>query len=295
MKRLSLLLVCSLLVACGGGSPPAAPTAAAPPVAAAPPPARVLIVSIDGLRPDALDRIDTPAIDGLAARGSYSWQAQTINPSNTLPAHVSMLTGTTPAVHKVTWDDYLPEKGRVTVPTLFMAAKAAAKRSAMVVGKDKFLTIKDAGAVDSFVLTMRGDDDVANQAILQIDAGFDLVFVHFPDVDLTGHAQKWLSAQYLLKLFVVDAAIGRILSAVPPNMTVILSADHGGSDTGHGTTSAAHMTIPWIIAGPRIKSNNALTAKVNTTDTAVTAAQILGVKLGDGLNGRVVTEAFLPN
>lgn len=278
------------LVACGGGQP-AAPSGVPAPIAAPPPP-RVLILSIDGLRPDALDRADTPNIDALVARGSYTWLAQTINPSNTLPAHVSMLTGVNPGVHKVTWDDYLPDKGRLSVPTVFTAVKAAGKRTAMVVGKQKFLTIKDAGSVDSFVLATRGDDDVANEAILQVDAGFDLVFVHFPDVDLIGHAQQWLSAQYLQKMQGVDLAIGRILGVVPYNMTVILTADHGGSNKGHGTTAAVHMTIPWLIAGPRIKPANALAVRVNTTDTAVTTAYILGVKLSDSVNGRVVTEAF---
>ena len=295
MRPALLLCLVPVLAACGGGaSSPLAPSAAVPPPTLPPPPPRALILSIDGLRPDAIEKVEVANIRQLAARGSYSWQAQTITPSNTLPAHTSMLTGVAPSVHKITWDDYLPARGQLTTPTLFAAAKVAGRRSAMVVGKEKFLTLRDSGSVDAFVLTMRGDDDVANQAILQVDAGFDLVFVHFPDVDLIGHERKWLSAQYLQKLQTVDAALGRILSVVPANMTVILTADHGGSDTGHGSSAAAHMTIPWVIAGPRVKVNNALAVRVNTTDTAVTAAHILGVKLPDGVRGRVVAEAFTP-
>src|SRR4029077_2307364 len=108
--------------------------------------------------------------------------------------------------------------------------KLAGKRTALVAGKDKFLTFRDTGAIDSFVITMGGDTDVANQAILQLDAGFDLVFVHFPDVDLMGHDKKWMSAQYMQRVQAVDSAFGRMMSAVPPNMTVIFTADHGGSD-----------------------------------------------------------------
>jgi predicted AlkP superfamily pyrophosphatase or phosphodiesterase len=252
-----------------------------------------MIISVDGLRADAIYAVETPNIRALAGRGSYSWQAQTINPSNTLPAHVSMVTGVTPAVHKITWDEYLPNRGKLAVPTLFSAVATADKRSALVAGKDKFLTIRDAGGIDVCVLSTRGDVDVANQTILQIDAGFDLVFVHFPDVDLTGHAKRWMSPEYLQNLQVVDQAVGRILNAVPFNMTVILTADHGGSGVGHGTTAAVHMTIPWVIQGPRIKAGQALSVPVNTTDTAVTAAYILGVKISDSVSGRVVSEAFL--
>lgn len=252
----------------------------------------MLIVSVDGLRPDALSEAATPNIKALAMRGSATLAAQTITPSNTLPSHVSMLTGVNPATHKITWDDYLPDKGKLAVATVFNWVKLAGKRTALVAGKDKFLTFKDTGAIDSFVITMRGDDDVANQAILQLDGGFDLVFVHFPDVDLMGHDKKWMSAQYMQRVQNVDTALGRLLNAVPSNMTVILTADHGGSDNGHGTTVAMHMTIPWIIAGPGIKSANQLSVRVNTTDTAVTAAYLLGLRIADSVNGRIVIEAL---
>jgi len=286
----TLLVPLLILLSCGGS--PTSPTASVPVAAATPPPPpRVLIISVDGLRPDAIFAATTPNIRDLAGRGSYTLQAQTIYPSNTLPSHVSMLTGVTPAVHKILWDDYLPEKGKLTVPTVFSVVKAAGKRSAMVVGKEKFFTFKDAGNIDSGVLSMRGDVDVANNAILQVDAGFDLVFVHFGDVDLMGHDKKWMSAQYLERVSQVDAAVGRLLQVVPYNMTVILTADHGGSENGHGTTSAAHMTIPWIIQGNGIKAGTQLSVKVNTYDTAVTAAYVLGFRMAD-VNGRVVIEAF---
>lgn len=285
-------LLSALILAGCGGSSPTSPTAVVPSPAATPPPSpRVLILSVDGLRPDAVYACETPNIRGLALRGSYTWQAQTISPSNTLPAHVSMLTGTNPATHRISWDEYLPARGRLLVTTVFGAAQAAGKRSAMVAGKEKFLTLKDAGALDASVITNRGDADVANQAILQIDAGFDLVFVHLPDLDLMGHEKKWMSAQYLERLQAADTAIGRILSVVPSNMTVILSADHGGSDFGHGTNAAMHMTIPWVIQGQGIKAGNQLSVRVATVDTAVTAAHLLGFKMAD-VAGRVVTEAF---
>jgi predicted AlkP superfamily pyrophosphatase or phosphodiesterase len=251
-------------------------------------------MSIDGFRPDAMNRTTMPSVQALAGRGSYTWGAQTINPSNTLPSHTSMLTGVIPTVHSVIWDEYLPNRGSIKVGTIFKAAKLAGKRTAMIVGKEKFLTIKDAGGVDAFVLTTRGDDDLASQAIQQIEADYDLVFLHFADVDLQGHNTKWLSSEYLARLNQVDSAIGRVLAVLPAHVTVILTADHGGSDYGHGTTAAVHMTIPWVIAGPRVKAGNALAVRVNTTDTAVTAAYILGIRIPEPLTGRVVTEAFVP-
>jgi predicted AlkP superfamily pyrophosphatase or phosphodiesterase len=251
----------------------------------------VLIVSVDGLRADAVFATDTPTLRGLIARGSYSLTAQTISPSNTLPSHTSMLTGVTPAVHRITWDEYLPTNGRLTVPTVFAAARLAGKRSALIAGKEKFQTFKETGSIDGGSITNRGDAEVANQAILNIDAGFDLVFVHMGDTDLTGHEKQWMSPAYLERISQADAAIGRLLRAAPANMTVIVTADHGGTGLGHGTTNPLHMTIPWIIAGAGVKAGNQLSVRVNTYDTAVTAGYVLGFRMAD-VNGRVVTEAF---
>ena len=50
----------------------------------------------DGLRPDAISMAGAVNIQSLAARGAYTWTAQTILPSNTLPSHISMLTGYPP-------------------------------------------------------------------------------------------------------------------------------------------------------------------------------------------------------
>ena len=57
---------------------------------------RVLIVSFDGLRPDAIAEADMVNVMSLMQSGAYTMSAQTIMPSLTLPAHASMLVGTCP-------------------------------------------------------------------------------------------------------------------------------------------------------------------------------------------------------
>ena len=68
-------------------------------------PPRVALITIDGLRPEAVTAETTPQIWQLVARGAYTWSAQTIVPSNTLPSHTSMLTGVEPSVHGITFDE----------------------------------------------------------------------------------------------------------------------------------------------------------------------------------------------
>ena len=72
---------------------------------------------------------------------------------------------------------------------------------------------------------------------------------------------------------------------------IIVTADHGGHDTTHGTEMLEDMTIPWIISGLGIQ-NIQLTTQVHTTDTAATAAFALGLPLPAEWDGVPVYEAF---
>jgi predicted AlkP superfamily pyrophosphatase or phosphodiesterase len=296
MKRVAASVAFALagwLAGCGGAASPTTVGTTPTPLATPAPRATVVIVSIDGLRGDAVPLLAPANISALIKKGAFTFQAQTIIPSNTLPAHTSMLTGYLPSRHGVTWDDYLPANGVIKVPTIFLAARNAGLRTALVAGKEKFNTLRDTREIDMFVGGPRADADVADQAVAQLLTRVDLLFVHFPDVDLSGHATSWMSSSYKDRVTTVDAAVGRIVNSFPENTTLILTADHGGHASGHGSTDSLDMSIPWVIVGPRIRPGFALSSPVSTTDTAATAAFILGITLPPDANGKPVLEAFI--
>ena len=86
---------------------------------------RVLILSIDGLRPELISLAPMPNLQKLMQTGAYTLTAQTVYPSVTLVSHASMLTGLCPAKHGVDWNDYLPENGIAEGTDLFDIAQAA--------------------------------------------------------------------------------------------------------------------------------------------------------------------------
>jgi len=282
------------LAGCGGRFPtgPSSPITPAPVIPLITN-GKVVIISIDGLRPDAIQIAGAANIMALASRGSFSWIAQTILPSNTLPAHISMLSGYAPEDHGVMWDDYSPARGAILVPTLFSAARAKGLRTAMVVGKEKFTTFRDTGACDTWVLAAPDDDDVAARVSTALGARPDLLFVHLPDVDLVGHASQWMSGPYLTAVRRADAAVGRIVAALPPDTTIIVTADHGGHPEGHGSDRPEDTTIPWVIAGPFTAKGKTLPSGIRTVDTAATAAFVLGVALQSDAPGRPIYDAFI--
>jgi hypothetical protein len=274
-----------LVFADAGAPPPPVPGPVERPV--------VVLISIDGLRPDALFAAETPHLMGLANHGAYTWQAQTILPSYTLPSHASMLSGMLAEQHHIFHNDGGP--GFITVPTVLNVAKAAGKKVVVVVGKDKLGQLAPPGCCDVFRVVPTGDAAVIETAIAEVAAGFDLMFVHLPDVDYAGHAWGWMTSIYLSKVLNADRGVGRLLATLPPEATVIVTADHGGSGYTHGTAVAEHRSIPWIIAGPGIVAGRRLATSVSTVDTAATIAHILGLALAaDGVTGVPVLEPWTP-
>jgi hypothetical protein len=84
----------------------------------------------------------------------------------------------------------------------------------MVVGKEKFGLFRDAHVSDLWALSLKGDDDVVRQAQSVMASSPDLLFVHLPEVDVTGHGMGWMSASYLRAVRNADAAVGRLLASV---------------------------------------------------------------------------------
>jgi predicted AlkP superfamily pyrophosphatase or phosphodiesterase len=265
----------------------------------------VLLVSVDGLRPDLIKGADTPVLHRLMARGSFSLLALTTAVAVTLPSHVSMLTGVPPEVHGVTWNgDPPPGKLYPLRPTLFGIAHAAGYRTAMAAGKSKFVALQMPGTLDrSFVpeASAIGDNAVADTAVSWIrDGAPQLLFVHLPGVDVAGHTFGWGSPPQLAAIAKADRNIGRILDAlrsagVLDSTVVLITADHGGSGRTHGADVPKSLQIPWIIAGPGIRHRLDLDAEgvvVHTEDSFATLALVLGLSRPQEIAGRAVDAAL---
>ena len=67
---------------------------------------RVLIIGIDGCRPDALLAANTPHMDKLWKNGAYSFRARTDEISSSGPAWTAMLSGVWHQKHHVRNNDY---------------------------------------------------------------------------------------------------------------------------------------------------------------------------------------------
>jgi predicted AlkP superfamily pyrophosphatase or phosphodiesterase len=282
-------------------APAPAPAPAPPPPAAAVPKAeRVVIISIDGLRPDLLIQANVPNIRGLLKVGSYTFWARTVAEGYTLPAHASMLTGVSPQKHGVTWNDHI-EQAYPLSPTLFEVAKQAGLTTALASGKTKFVVFDKPGTLDWKYLPR--DEPILDTFVAQQAAQIvrehkpHVLFVHLPGVDYVGHARGWGSPDQVAWLGEADKAVGMVLEALREtglleSTLVILTADHGGAGVEHGPNDERSAHIPWIAAGPGVRRGMDLTRypdlTVNITDTFATACAALGLKPQAAVEGKPV-------
>jgi predicted AlkP superfamily pyrophosphatase or phosphodiesterase len=286
-----------------------APLASAGPATApATQPARVLIVSIDGCRPDMLLRANTPVVHQLMKDGAFSFWAKTTALAITLPSHTSMLTGVVPRKHEVEWNKDLPLSHPVypLFPTLFEVAHKHGYTTAMAAGKSKFNTLAKPGTLDWEYIpqSAKSDDaDVVDHAIDIIrEHQPQVLFVHLPSTDNVGHAIGWGTPQQLETIEQADVQLGRVLNTLDlmglkKQTFIIVTADHGGAGKTHGPDDPRSRHITWLAVGPGVKHNVDLTTypdlTINTEDTFATASHVLHLPLDPRLDGKVVKEAFV--
>jgi predicted AlkP superfamily pyrophosphatase or phosphodiesterase len=258
----------------------------------------VVLVSFDGGKPSVMQASAMPNLKRLIREGAHSWQAQTIVPPVTLPSHTSMLTGVGPDKHKVLWNDWEPERGMVAMPTIHSLATKERLKSAMFVGKSKFIHLFIPDSMDVFSYPAYGALQVARTAAEYIQTERpNLVFVHFADSDGTGHQYGWGSEQQKRAFADEDRALGILLDGVRRggllrDSVFLLSADHGGHEKSHGLDIPDDREIPWIAWGKGIARGKVLSSPISTFDTAATALHLLGTPIPSHFDGKPVLEAL---
>jgi predicted AlkP superfamily pyrophosphatase or phosphodiesterase len=243
-RRLIPALVALLIAACAPNVPP---VAAPPPVVQ--PTAPVILISVDGLRADYLQRGITPNITAMAARGVTTPAMRPSFPSLTFPNHYTLVTGLRPDRHGLVnnnMDD--PVLGRFS-----MAIREAVEDARWWNGGEPiWVTAERAGiptatmfwpGSETAVLGVRPrrwlkfDGAMPNTArVDQLLAWLDetprpsFATLYFDTVDHDGHEFGPESPQVNAALADVDRHIGRLLKALQDRKiaaNIVLVADHG--------------------------------------------------------------------
>lgn len=273
-----LLLVCliALLAACSVVAP--LPRAQVPvlPVESDAAPASVLLVSIDGFRPDYLDRGLTPTLVKLAARGVRAeWMTPSF-PSSTFPNHYTLVTGLRPDRHGIVG-------GTIVDPAIpgvrFNGTNHDAVRDPRwwAQGTPLWVTAQQAGLLTStlfwpgseapvqgiqpndwlpYVKTLPATDRVDTVlGLLARPASTRprLLTLYLDRIDIVGHASGPDSPEMDAALRELDTALARLLSGIErlglgDRINLVVVSDHGMATGSSDRVIVADDVVPmdWI-------------------------------------------------
>src|SRR5579862_7038298 len=265
---------------------------------------RVVLVVLDGLRPDAVRRFELLHFLHLAQRGSSTFSAQTVNPSVTACAMASLLTGASPERHGLRGERFFLPNLRATLHPLPRVLAQHAQPTSVFLSKVPPLWTGLAHRIASFLGV--GEARFAGERALEVLAAAQrnietqtrgLILLHWLDADRAGHEHGWMSPEYAAAARAMDHALGflvSILDLVDPSTLLIAMADHGGGGVDlkhHNSDHPADRTIPVVLAGGAVTPGG-LGHGVSLLDVPATVLWALGLPVPESYAGRALTQAF---
>lgn len=253
---------------------------------------KVLLILVDGLRPDALMNCGSSWLEEYFLSGLHSGRVRTVYPSVTLPCHMSLFHSVTPDRHGILTNVYVPQSR--PVKGLIEAIADAGKRTAMFYTWEELRDICTPGLHLSYSWFMSGeaynristDLVAAHECIRHLGRfGEDFSFLYLGKTDQVGHDHGWMSPEYLACVRRAGECIREVAEALGGEYTVILTADHGGHGRNHGEDVPEDMTVPLSIHGEGIKAGE-LPEGVSILDVAPTVTALLNVPAPGAWDGK---------
>tara|TARA_B110001454_G_C12702352_1_gene427130 strand:+ start:110 stop:1891 length:1782 start_codon:yes stop_codon:yes gene_type:complete len=261
----------------------------------------VLMVLVDGWRPDSIAVGYTPTIDSMLPESAYSMAARVEDTTISGSGHSSFLTGVHRDKHNVNgnnFDDHNYEQYpywfrllRDSVPDTHRSAyhnwpsmSNAALDDSVCSGCGDYFQGNDQTIVDELILDLASKQ--MNAATLVLDI-----------MDAYGHSTGFNSSNsdYMAGMNQTDLWLGEIMDAIKARSNyqneewmVIISSDHAGTDRGHGYNIPEHRNVPLIIWGA--ESMGEIWPHPDAVDAVPTALHHLGVEIEPAwnLDGRVL-------
>jgi len=239
----------------------------------------VIHISVDGLRPDAVELwVDhLPAYRRLRLEGAYTENARTAPfYGNTLPNHASQLTGRIVVGNEghgwVRNSDFdstvtLHSNRGEYVSSVFDVTGGAGLKSLLFSSKSKFSVFHRSyeDNIDAYVYN-KDTEKLTDRFVDSLRTGkYAYAFLHLRDPDTAGHRfgwRLWAWHPYGKAISKSDRLIGQVLAAIDADpglrgkSAVIVTADHGGHGHAHGPKDRRDYTIPFYVWGAGIPQGN---------------------------------------
>jgi len=216
---------------------------------------KVILISIDGMRPDGLKACGNPYVKQLEKDCTFTYNGESAFPSVTFPCHFTMAHSVSPQRHGILSNTYVPQVRPVT--GIFEKIRQAGGFSAMFFGWEQLRDIASPGSLKLSVYMdtrlKESVDTLLTDEALRVLAEDkpDFAFLYLVDTDEKGgHDNGWMSEEYLRRLSIAIDNTKRVIDAFGDEYSIVIMSDHGGHDRSHGSAMPEDMTIPLFFRGP---------------------------------------------
>ena len=221
-------------------------------------PVPVVLVSIDGFRPDYLDRGVTPNLNALAADGVRAEGMRPSFPSNTFPNHYSIVTGLRPDKHGIV--ENTMRDPEIPDATFQLGAREVMLDRRWWDGAEPVWVTAERRGLPTAVLFwggaevpihgVRPSQSIRFDPLMPPDTRVDTVLnwidvppttrprfltLYFNGVDIAGHAYGPYAPETNRAIAAVDSAIGRLRDGLRSRgigANILIVSDHGMADAG---------------------------------------------------------------
>ncbi|REC51976.1 hypothetical protein DRF62_16420 [Chryseobacterium piscium] len=220
---------------------------------------KVLFIGIDGCRADVMMSSTTPNIKNLISQSIYSLDGLCASTTWSGNGWSTMLTGVWHNKHNV-------QDNNFTAPN-FTAYPDFLTRAETFNPNLRTISLAHWSPINTTIINnadvktnFTTDLAVKNAAVAALQSDNpDILFVDFDDVDHAGHSYGFSSTvpQYVSSMQITDQYIGEIVTAMKSRATynnedwlVVVTTDHGATDTSHGGPNLSERNIFTIFSNP---------------------------------------------
>ena len=252
---------------------------------------KVILITVDGMRSDGFLQCGNPFIDDMMKRSTYGLKGVNVLPTDTLPCHMSLFTGTTPEIHNTRSNTF--REAVQYVKGLVEQIHDHGGKTAMYYGWEEMQDVVRPGGLDHSEYFPSHGAGYTDAAITRLAIDYikkespDFLFLHLDGTDCTGHHIGWMTKEYLSTVSDAVDCVKTVLCELGDEYSVVVTSDHGGVGTDHGGESPEEMTIPVFFFGPDFGGGREI-GEFSIMDIAPTVTKTMGVPTPDCWLGKSV-------
>ncbi|MCF0167418.1 MAG: alkaline phosphatase family protein [Bacteroidales bacterium] len=275
----------------------------------------VIFLGFDAMSAIGIQRAETPTFNYMIENGAVSLDTRCGRETSSSQNWMSMVTGAPFEMTGVTSNDWQRDSYSIIpatanklgiFPTMFDCLREqqpGARMEAYIewAGETRMYDMS------VFDKTLCSDGQNHYDAEQILDAAFEsylenepeLLFVSIDLTDAAGHSKGHESQGFFDAIHRMDERVGEFLKELESrNMlkdaVIIITADHGGINYGHGGDSMAELQIPVIMYGKGVTKGKVMEHANMIYDNAATVAGLLGFTLPQECRGKFMMQAFEP-